>query len=164
MSRLLDAATYLFDDLHRFWKDPKTHRVVTGGLILAFLLALAGIELNRQGLLPSRLAALAPTNHFHAVNLAFSLVLFLEVVGLIFILPCSVSKAVGKQLEILALILLRNSFKELVHFAEPVVVTELDPLLRILADGIGALAIFVLLGFYYRPSSRRRTGNGALGP
>jgi hypothetical protein len=63
---------------------------------------------------------------------------------------------VGKQLEILALILLRNSFKELVHFAEPVVVTELDPPLRILADGIGALAIFVLLGFYYRLQGVRK--------
>jgi hypothetical protein len=150
MTRLLDASTYLFDDLHRFWKDPRTHRIVTGGLILVFLLALAGIELNRQGLLPAHLAALAPTNHFHAVNLAFSLVLFLEVVGLIFILPCSVSKAVGKQLEILALILLRSAFKELVHFTEPVVVTDLDPLLRILADGLGALTIFVILGIYYR--------------
>jgi uncharacterized membrane protein YsdA (DUF1294 family) len=146
---LLDRATYLFDDLHRFWKTPRTHKIVTGGLVLAFLVALAGIELNRLGLLPQPLTALTPTNHFYAVDLAFSLVLILEVIGLIFVLPCSVSKAVGKQFEILALILLRSSFKELVHFPEPVVVTEIAPLLRILADGMGALVIFILLGFYY---------------
>ncbi|MFP4516450.1 MAG: hypothetical protein ACLFNV_06630 [Desulfovibrionales bacterium] len=155
MQFLFDKTTHVFDSLHRFWADKRTHKFVSGVLVVMFLLAIAGIELNRQGMLPPFLARLTPVNHFYAVSLAFSLVLILEVISLIFILPCSLSKSLGKQFEILALILLRNSFKELVHFPEPVVIQEIAPLLRILSDGIGALIIFILLGVYYRVQPKR---------
>ncbi len=90
------------------------------------------------------------------MDLAFSLVLTLEVIGLIFTLPCSIAKSVGKQFEILALILLRSSFKELVEFTEPVALGgHVDVVLRIAADASGALAVFVLLGFYYRLQRNR---------
>ena len=81
------------------------HRRFALALVLVFLGAMAVIEMNRQGVLPEVLAAHTPTNHFHAVDLAFTLVLILEVVSLIFTLPCSFSKSVGKQFEILSLIL-----------------------------------------------------------
>lgn len=151
MDWILERVTHVFDPLHEFWESERTQRYVAGLLIAAFLLGLAGIELNRQGLLPPALAALTPRNHFHAVNLAFTLVLLVEVIGLIFVLPCSVSKSVGKQLEILSLILLRNSFKELSYLPEPVDLTNgSDVVLRIMSDAGGALVIFVALGFYYR--------------
>jgi len=151
MNSLFEASTHLFDPLHTFWEHRRTQQAVAGGLVAVFLLSLVGIELNRQGLLPPVLADLTPTNHFHSVGLAFSLVLTLEVIGLIFTLPCSIAKSVGKQFEILGLILLRNSFKELVEFAEPVSLGgHVDVALRIGADAGGALAVFVLLGLYYR--------------
>ncbi|EPR38701.1 hypothetical protein dsx2_0510 [Desulfovibrio sp. X2] len=154
--RLLEFGTYLFDPLHSLLERESTHRRITAGLVIVFLLGLAGIELKRQGLLPPPLAALTPDNHFHAVHLAFTLLLALEVVGLIFSLPCSVSKSVGKQFEILALILLRGSFEELVNFPEPVQLEgRFDALWHIVADGVGALAIFVILGFYYRIQRHR---------
>jgi len=148
--RIFEAATYLFDPLHAFWESKSTHRRVASLLALVFLAGIIGIELKRRGLLPSFLAEHAPTNHFHAVNLAFTLLLILEVVGLIFALPSSFSRSVGKQFEILCLILMRNSFKELVNFPEPISVTHVEPLLRIMSDGSGALIVFVLLGVYYR--------------
>ena len=84
-----------------------------------------------------------------AINLAFTLVLILEVISLIFTLPCSISKAVGKQFEILALIFLRSAFKALVDFPEPITITGHEQeLWIILADGGGAIAIFALLGLY----------------
>ena len=151
MDFLFERFTYIFDPLHHFWEHERMHRRFALGLIVVFLGALLGIELNRQGLLPATLAVHTPTNHFHAVNLAFTLVLILEVVSLIFTLPCSFSKSVGKQFEILSLILLRDAFKELSYFAEPITVgTELTPVLHILGYGFGALAIFALLGVYYR--------------
>jgi hypothetical protein len=151
MYRLYDAVTHVFDPLHAFWEHPRTQRTVAGVLAVVFVLGLGLIELNRQGLLPGTLGRLTPTSHFGAVNLAFTLVLVLEVIGFIFALPCSVSKSVGKQLEILALILLRNSFKELIHFGEPIELAgHMDALYRIAADGTGALLIFLALGFYYR--------------
>jgi len=53
------------------------------------------IEAARQNLLPGFLNL--PTNHFYAVNIAFNLLLTLEVLSLIFILPGSVANAMGKQ-------------------------------------------------------------------
>jgi hypothetical protein len=151
MDSFFERLTFVFDPLHHFWEHERMHRRFALGLVIVFLGAMAGIELNRQGLLPPFLAAHTPTNHFHAVNLAFTLVLVLEVVSLIFTLPCSFSKSVGKQFEILALILLRDAFKELSHFAEPITVGEhLTPVFHILGYGFGALAVFALLGVYYR--------------
>jgi len=156
MSIILDGATYLFDPLHAFWEKPRTKRGFAIIQVAAFLLGLCGIELNRRGLMPAPLADITPVSHFYAIKLAFTLVLIQEVIDLVFTLPCSVSKAVGKQFEILALILLRNSFKELVHFKEPIeIASGIGPILPIIADAAGALCIFVGLGLYYRLVSRK---------
>lgn len=150
MSRL-EPASNLFDILHQFWENPKTERAVAQLLIVIFILGLLGIELNRQGWLPDSIAAITPLNHFYAVNLAFTMLLVLEVLSLIFVLSTSVSKSLGKQIEILTLILLRNSFKELSHMHEPIsVVLDFQPLLQVAASGVAALVIFVILGVYYR--------------
>lgn len=149
-------AARLFDPLFGWWEHGRTQRGVAAILSAIFLVGLAGIEAKRQGLLPGSLAGHVPDSHFHAVNLAFSLVLALEVIGLVFALPNSVSRAVGKQFEILSLILLRNAFKQLALFDEPVrVAGNLEPLWHILADGVGALLVFVALGVYYRMQHRR---------
>lgn len=156
LNRVHDAATHIFDPLHALWESEGKRKVVTVLLVSVFLLFLLLIEANRQGLLSPSLSAAVPLSHFYAINIVFTLVLLLEVIGLIFILPCSVSKSVGKQFEILALILLRNSFKELVHLPEPIQLgTDLLPVLRIFSDGLGALAIFTILGLYYRQQRQR---------
>ncbi len=151
MDRIFDATTHVFDPLHRFWERDTTERAVAGLLVVFFLLSLGAIELNRQGMLPSALAAQLPVSHYLAINLAFTFVLIMEVVSLIFTLPCSISKALGKQFEILALIFIRNSFKELSLLPEPIsIVGQIDVFWRILADGGGSIAIFALLGLYLR--------------
>ena len=161
MDQIFERLTYIFDPLHHFWEHERMHRRFALGLIVAFLVAMAGIELNRNGLLPAALAAHTPTNHFHAVNLAFTLVLILEVISLIFTLPCSFSRSVGKQFEILSLILLRDAFKELSHFAEPITIwTELTQVYHILGYGFGALAVFALLGVYYRIQPAKKQDMG----
>jgi hypothetical protein len=155
---IYENATYIFDPLHAFWEKAEVHKAVTGGLVLVFLGSLLGIELNRQGLLPASIAAITPTQHFHAVDVAFTLVLVLEVIGLVFVLPCSVSKAVAKQFQILALIFLRSSFKELVMLPEPVtLVGNMDIAYRIFTDGAGALLIFLVLGVYARVAPPQQT-------
>ncbi len=150
MQFFFDRITYIFDPLHHWWEHERMLRRLSFVLVLVFLAGMVGIELNRRGFMPAPLAGITPTNHFHAVNLAFSMVLILEVISFIFTLPCSFSRSVGKQFEILILILLRNSFKELSFFVEPITVTDMVPIYRILTDGFGALIIFMLLGLYYR--------------
>jgi len=157
LDRLCEAITYFFDPLHHWWESEGLHRWAAVVLVAVYLAALIGIELARQGWLPEILAIHTPHNHFHAVNLAFSLVLILEVVSFLFTLPCSFSKALGTQFEILALILLRNAFKELSMLGEPITVgADLTPVLHIAASGFGSLILFALLGLYRRIQPRRK--------
>jgi hypothetical protein len=140
-----------FDGLERRWQSPRTHRAVSALLVGGFLLTLASIELSRQGLLPRPLAAAVPRNHFRAIEVAFYLLLSYEVVGLVFGIAGSISRAAGKQLEIFSLILLRHAFEVFGRLGEPLRWEELQRLVpEMLFDAAGALAIFVVLAFYYR--------------
>lgn len=138
-----------FDILNRFWESEKTERRI--GLLLLWLYAitLACVELNRIGLFPAWLPQ-PPDSHYYSIQLAFTLILGLEVISLIFVLPASLSRSMGKQLEILTLILLRNAFKELAIMPEPVYIDmgNLGQLIDIAVSGLGALAVFLCLGFY----------------
>lgn len=130
-------------------------RKISFGLVVFFVCSIISIELNRQNLLHGALALMVPKNHFLAVQAAFTVVLILEVISLVFTIPCSFSRSVGKQFEILALILMRNAFKELSYFPEPITFSGNEQaILNILSDGFGALIIFALLGYYYIVQAR----------
>jgi hypothetical protein len=146
----------VYDLCEAAWTSPRVQRFAEQSLVFLFLVALAVIESRRQGLVPARIEALIPTKHFYAIQVAFGALLLYEVTGLVFGLARSVANALGQQLEIFSLILLRSSFEELVHFDEPVQWGHLlakwdgNPVLHLIADAVGALTVFVLLGLYYR--------------
>lgn len=149
MNRITQLVIAAYDALQAFSESEKTRRFVASFLVLYFLCSLSLIELNRFGLLPEWLAGRIAMNRFAAVNQAFTLVLILEVVELVFSLPKSTSKSVGKQFEILALILLRAAFKSLSQFPEPIYVDQHQEVLYELGlNALGALAVFLLLGAY----------------
>lgn len=115
------------------------------------------IELSRQGLLPSPFGEIIPRNHFAAVDLAFRFLLLVEVVSLVFVLADSVARSVGKQFELLSLILVRKAFLKFSALEEPIVWAEAsDVLLRMVSDAGGALLVFVVVGFYYRVQRHQR--------
>lgn len=156
MTRLARPLVSAFEALQRAWEGPRQPRVVGTVLTVAFVAALATIEANRQGLLPAGVASAVPRNHFHAVDLAFTLLLLFEVIGVVFSLAHSVSESVGKQFEIFSLILLRSSFKELTGFTEPVGWDEVSASIRHMAsEAGGALVVFVLVGLFYRLQRHR---------
>ena len=155
MNKLYEWITWVFDPLHQFYEQEKVHRKISVLLVLFFISSLLVIELKRQNLLPAMLGDKIPGNHFYAIGGAFTVILILEVISLIFVLPCSFSRSVGKQFEILSLILMRNAFKELSHFQEPVTyLGNEESILYILSDGFGAVLIFALLGVYYLLQAR----------
>jgi hypothetical protein len=120
-------------------------------LIISFIGALLAIEARRRGLLTPELQAILPTNHFYAVDFTLQLVQVVGLAGIIFGLARSVANTVGKQLEILSLILLRGAFRELTAFDEPITWSKAQPtILPIMALTGGALVMFVILRFYYR--------------
>ncbi len=110
MTAIYKRITSNFDALYTLWEHEKIHRKISFLLVIFFLVSASAIELKRQGLLPDSFAEMIPYSHFSAVQAAFTVVLILEVISLIFTIPCSFSRSVGKQFEILALILMRNAF------------------------------------------------------
>ena len=147
---MLAQATRLFDLVADRFERPATRRAFATLVAVAFACSVAIIELARQGLLPARLAALVPQNHFRSVDLAFYLVLAWEVVALAVGLAASVANAAGKQFEVFSLILLRHAFEAFGHLDEPVTWAQgRDVALEIGAYSAGALALFGLLGLYY---------------
>jgi len=147
-----------FDALVHASEKESVRRGIGTVLVVSFLGALGLIELGRRGWLPDSVAHLVPFSHFYAVDLAFTLLLLVEVVELTLGLARSVADALGKQLEILSLILLRAAFKELPNFPEPIawVPERASAVLHMAADVGAALVIFVVLGFYYRAQRHRR--------
>ncbi len=156
MKWLSDQACRLYDTLEATYESALGRRVVANILIFTFVVGMLLIEANRQGFLPPSLSAELPTNHFFAVDFTFRLLLVFELGELIFGLAYSVANSVGKQIEILSLILLRTTFKEFTHFDEPILWEQVQPaLLPISADAVGALLVFVILGFYYQAQIHR---------
>ncbi len=140
-----------FDRLEAAWESATARRIVADALVAIFVLVLVVVELGALGLEPTALRAFTPVNHFFAVEVAFYALLAYEVVGLVFGIARSVANAAGKQFEIFSLILLRQSFESFGHLPVPLVWADVrGTALEMLAACSGALAIFVLLGFYYR--------------
>lgn len=146
----------LFDVLERAFESARHRRVLAAGLVSAFVLSLGVIELARVGLLGERFAAALPRSHFHAIELAFTLLLAYEVTGLVFALAKSVANAAGKQFEIFSLILLRHAFEPFGGLDEPVRWEQArEAVWPMLSYAVGALIIFVGLGIYYATQKHR---------
>jgi len=149
---ILPLTSRAFDFLEKLWNQHRTHTHISRLLVYAFIVGLLVAELAVRDWLPFPHTI---HNHFFAVELAFTLLLLTELLALIFVIPDSVGVSVGKQLEILSLILIRSAFKEFSHFEEPVVWDNLDgPVLKMVADAFGSLAIFVIIGIYYKAKKR----------
>lgn len=147
--RALRLLIGLFDRLQRLFESARHRRLLSTGLVLAFLVVLVAIELGRQGLAWGALAELLPRSHFQAVELAFSLLLAYEVTSLTFAIARSVTTAAGKQFEIFSLILLRRSFEAFGGLDEPLRWPQAQgAVLHLLADAVGGLVLFVGLGFF----------------
>lgn len=141
----------LYDALRERWEAPSTRRWTAWSLVGAMFLSVASIELARLGILPSLLGHPLPTNHLAAISWVFTLLLITEVLDLVFGLSESVANALGKQLEIFSLVLLRKAFDELPHLPEPLAITgESDVVLTMAAEVGASLLIFGLLVLYYR--------------
>jgi len=152
----LKIVTTVFDWLHASFEGPRHRRFLSLGLVVVFFASLLGIELARRGVLGAPISDALPHSRFHAVELAFYLLLAYEVAGLVFAIAQSVANAAGKQFEIFSLILLRHSFEAFAGLDEPIRWEQgKDAVLQMLAYAAGALVLFVGLGFYYAAQQHR---------
>lgn len=150
---LLRLSSWIFDAFEEWWEGKQARRVVAGVLVGGFLVSLVLIELNRWGVLPNALEASVSTNHFKAIDVAFTLFLVVELIGLVVGLATSVADTAGKQFEVFSLILLRRSFKELVKFEEEPILWSFEAgreaVQYLVVDATAALLIFLTLGVFY---------------
>ncbi len=140
-----------FDRLERLWEADRTRVLTSRTLLFAFLGSVVWIELARRGIAGSFLGREMPTNHLAAISWVVTLLLIAEILDLIFGLASSVADALGKQLQIFSLVLLRKTLDELPNLGEPVsVVGNLDVVLRMASDATGALLVFAGTVVYTR--------------
>ena len=151
MLRILEFLGDIFDRVHRAMEHPVMYRRMSIGIFWIFIVTLVCVEAKHLGIIPPGFASHMPNSRWEAINLAFTLILILELLSLVFTIAGSLSSALATQFQILGLILLRNSFKELTRLHEPINM-ELDwqTVLNIGILGVAAVAIFICLGLYYR--------------
>lgn len=145
----------IFDFFQSKWEGGITDRLISWFLIGGFMTGLVLAALS--GLFDITILK-KPINYFLAIDISFQVLLIVEILGLIFVLPKSVADSVGKQFEILSVILLRSAFKEFGNFEQPVEWSNMlyDPLFHMLSDAFGALIIFLIIGFYYHKQKHER--------
>jgi len=154
LKKLIDYFASKYDLLEAYWEGEKNHKILGTAIVLAFLLSLFVIQLNHWGVFPQPIAQYISYNYFVAIEFAFIILLFFEVLSLVFVLPHSVAGALGKQFEILSLILLRNSFKEFGEVPDISNIVNMQNVgLHIVSDAFGALVIFVGI-FFIRITSK----------
>jgi hypothetical protein len=157
---MLQRVSTTTDRLEHLWENRVMKRSAGSILAVIYLILIGIIELNRQGLFPEPLASALPTNHFFAVEITFTVLLLTEVISLVFALTRSFSRSIGVQLEILSLILLRDTFKYFTTFSEPLEWQQVsESITPMLIDAIGALTIFVIVSIYYRIQKSRPIGD-----
>lgn len=139
----------IFNRIERNWESNLAKRIIGLLLILTYVVSLILIGLKSSGFIKKPLSGFIPDNYFYAINIAFTLLLFIEVINLVFGIARSVSATMGRQLEIFSLILLRNAFEELTEYtSHPGAAGIHDTILPLLSLAGGALFIFIALVLY----------------
>lgn len=147
----------LFDQQVLFWESPRIIQRISTFLVLSFILC--GIC---SSLAYYKIISVGQFNNvfkhpFFAIEVAFTILLILELLSLIFVLPKSVSRSLGKQFELLSLIFLRDAFKEFSHLDSFLLWSETKETIQsMLVYSFGALIIFAVMGFTHRLNSKIR--------
>lgn len=149
MKFLVAAVKYAYPLLHDFWESKRTAYFLSVALVATFGGTVVLALVNYSGLvaLPGMLGRVRLLS---AVEVTFTLLLFFEMTSLVFVIPASIANAIGKQIEILSLVLLRSSFKEFSHYNFQLPMqSQLESVLKMVSDGVGSLLVFLLLSVYY---------------
>ncbi len=119
--------------------------------LLAFILSISITLGIRTEVLSKSLRHTFLDNYYFSFYVAFTFILAWEVASMIYTIPYSVSKSVGKQFEIMSLIILRYVFEHLGNFAT---ISNLKhdyiEVLEIVTIVLGSILIFYLISIYYK--------------
>ncbi|MDZ4795363.1 MAG: hypothetical protein SGI83_13870 [Bacteroidota bacterium] len=146
---------FTYRPLELYWQGKKIAKIQSKLLIATFTLTMGLAFINHTGFIS--IPNLFGQIHFlQAIEISFSLLLFFEMISLVFVIPQSIANSIGKQFEILSLVLLRSSFKEFSHFDFQIPVQDqLPSVYKMISDGVGSSILFFLLSFYYKIQQHR---------
>lgn len=116
---LFDRSTSFYDKLNSKKNLVSFEKIGVLLAVMAFLGHLGMIAWNRNlPILIPFMEDLISKNYLSAIYTPFSILLYYEVYLLILAIPNSITKAIGKQFEIISLIIIRDVFKDLSHLGE----------------------------------------------
>jgi len=114
MSGIINLIDSIYEPLYKFWDSKAAAKLQSTVLVSVFLFTMIFALLNNYGVGVS--GFLGEISFFQSVEISFTVLLFFEMISLVFVIPFSIANSIGKQIEILSLVLLRSSFKEFAHF------------------------------------------------
>ncbi|MBO3116490.1 hypothetical protein J4050_07010 [Winogradskyella sp. DF17] len=126
----------------------RSERVILAIAITSYLAHLVLIFLNAKGFI--ELNSSFFENPIAAIYTPFSFILVYEVYLLIFYLPKSISSYIGKQYEIITLIVIRRIFKDISNLELSSNWFDLKYDLQFTYDVISALILFILIYYFYK--------------
>jgi hypothetical protein len=126
----------------------RVERIIIGIAIGSFILHLLVIFLVNQDII--HLTSKFVKSPISAVYTPFSFILVYEVFLLVFYLPRSISSYIGKQYEIITLIVIRRIFKDIGHMELSSDWFQLKNDLQFTYDLVTALILFFLIQQFYK--------------
>jgi hypothetical protein len=137
-------------------KAKKTsERLIINIAIVSFMLHLAVIFANDLGWLTVAQNNSLFTNPIAAIYTPFSFILIYEVYLLIYYLPKSMTIYIGKQYEIIMLIVIRRLFKDLSQLELSADWFSIKEDLQFTYDIVGTIILFMLIHLFYKMNKYR---------
>ncbi len=137
----------------------KSERIIVTIAIISFILHLSLIFLVDFNVLQIQDKTKLLTNPIAAIYTPFSFILIYEVYLLVYYLPKSTSNYIGKQYEIIMLIIIRRVFKDLSNLEFTLDWFEKKNDLQFTYDLIATIILFFLIFVFYRLNEQREVGN-----
>ena len=146
----------LFDRVYSASNMRQVKRAVVYLAVGGLCVHLGLVFLARHLADPHPLIAAVGTHYLAALYTPFSFVLFYEVLLLILSIPQSTTRSVGKQYEIISLIVIRNVFKDIAAFESVTEIgDQLTEVIAVLLDMGGGLLMFLLVTVFYHVNGKR---------
>ncbi len=133
----------------------KGERAILAIAIISYLIHLLLIALTNFDFIEIESKLLK--NPIAAIYTPFSFILVYEVYLLIFFLPKSISSYIGKQYEIITLIVIRRIFKDIANLELTSQWFQSQSDLQFTYDAMTSLALFLIIVFFYQNIKKRNT-------
>ncbi|TAD86504.1 MAG: hypothetical protein EAY75_08135 [Bacteroidetes bacterium] len=157
-----------FEALYQKLLSEKTkrtsERIILVIAIASFVVHLAIIYLVDFGIIPIKQPSELLTNPIAAIYTPFSFILVYEVYLLVHYLPNSITTYIGKQYEIISLIIIRRLFKDLSNLSLSTDWFSIKYDLQFTYDIVASIALFFLIYLFYVQSKKRYSVSASLQP